>query len=101
MPIRYLVGAQREPMMSWTDERIEQLKSLWTEGLSASHIAKVMGGGISRNAVIGKVHRLGLAGRAAAPRAERIRLPSAHRHIRAHVPEPPIVEEDPIMLDDG
>jgi GcrA cell cycle regulator len=86
--------------MSWTDERIEQLKSLWTEGLSASHIAKVMGG-ISRNAVIGKVHRLGLAGRAVAPRGERIRLPSAPRHIRAHIPEPPIVEEDPVVLDDG
>lgn len=86
--------------MSWTDERIEQLKSLWTEGLSASHIAKVMGG-ISRNAVIGKVHRLGLAGRAMAPRAERIRLPSAPRHIRTHIPEPPTVEEDPVVLDDG
>jgi GcrA cell cycle regulator len=88
-------------MMSWTDERIEQLKSLWTEGLSASHIAKVMGGGISRNAVIGKVHRLGLAGRATAPRGERMRLPSAPRHVRVHIPEPPIVEEDPIMLEDG
>src|SRR5437868_14647630 len=88
--------------MSWTDERIEQLRSLWTEGLSASHIAKVMGGGISRNAVIGKVHRLGLAGRATAPRSERIRMPSAPRHhIRAHMPEPPIVEEEPIILEDG
>ena len=87
--------------MSWTSERIEQLKSLWTEGLSASHIARVMGGGISRNAVIGKVHRLGLAGRVTAPRAERIRLPSAPRHVRHHIPEPPIVEEDPIILEDG
>ena len=88
-------------MMSWTDERIEQLKSLWTEGLSASHIAKVMGGGISRNAVIGKVHRLGLAGRVTAPRSERIRLPSAPRHVRHHIPEPPVIEEDPIVLEDG
>lgn len=87
--------------MSWTEERIEQLKSLWTEGLSASHIAKVMGG-ISRNAVIGKVHRLGLAGRAIAPRSERIRLHAAPRHsARTYVPEPPIVEEDPIILEDG
>jgi GcrA cell cycle regulator len=87
--------------MSWTDDRIEQLKSLWTEGLSASHIARVMGG-ISRNAVIGKVHRLGLAGRASAPRGERLRLPMAPRSAsRTHVPEPPIVEEDPIVLDDG
>ncbi|MGH6889575.1 MAG: GcrA family cell cycle regulator [Rhizomicrobium sp.] len=86
--------------MSWTDERIEQLKSLWIEGLSASRIAKVMGG-ISRNAVIGKVHRLGLAGRACAPRSERIRVAVAHKHQRVHVPPPPIVEEDPIVLEDG
>lgn len=86
--------------MSWTDERIEQLKSLWIEGLSASRIAKVMGG-ISRNAVIGKVHRLGLAGRASAPRGERIRVAAPHKHPRMHVPPPPIVEEDPIVLEDG
>ncbi len=49
--------------MGWTEERVEQLKTLWTEGLSASQIARVMGG-VTRNAVIGKVHRLGLAGRA-------------------------------------
>ena len=48
--------------MSWTDERVETLKKLWTEGLSASQIAKELGG-VSRNAVIGKVHRLGLEGR--------------------------------------
>jgi GcrA cell cycle regulator len=52
--------------MSWTDERIEQLKKLWTDGLSASQIAGEMGH-VTRNAVIGKVHRLGLAGRAKAP----------------------------------
>lgn len=48
----------------WTDERVDTLKSLWTEGLSASQIARVLGEGVTRNAVIGKVHRLGLAGRA-------------------------------------
>src|SRR6185437_10813421 len=47
----------------WTDDRVDQLKSLWTEGLSASQIARALGEGITRNAVIGKVHRLGLAGR--------------------------------------
>lgn len=52
--------------MSWTDERIELLKKLWTEGLSASQIAGELGM-VTRNAVIGKVHRLGLAGRAKAP----------------------------------
>ncbi len=49
--------------MSWTDERVELLKKLWTDGLSASQIAGELGG-ITRNAVIGKVHRLGLSGRA-------------------------------------
>lgn len=48
--------------MSWTDERIEQLKKLWSDGLSASQIA-VQLGGVSRNAVIGKVHRLKLTSR--------------------------------------
>jgi GcrA cell cycle regulator len=49
--------------MSWTDERVEILKRLWQEGLSASQIAAELGG-VTRNAVIGKVHRLGLSGRA-------------------------------------
>ncbi len=49
--------------MTWTDERIEMLKKLWLEGLSASQIAAELGG-VTRNAVIGKVHRLGLSGRA-------------------------------------
>lgn len=49
--------------MGWTDERVELLKRLWQDGLSASQIAKQLGG-VTRNAVIGKVHRLGLSGRA-------------------------------------
>lgn len=49
--------------MGWTDERVETLKKLWLDGLSASQIAKQLGG-VTRNGVIGKVHRLGLAGRA-------------------------------------
>jgi Uncharacterized protein conserved in bacteria len=48
--------------MNWTDERVEKLKKLWSEGLSASQIAAQLGG-VSRNAVIGKVHRLNLPGR--------------------------------------
>jgi GcrA cell cycle regulator len=52
--------------MSWTDERVELLKKLWSDGLSASQIAGELGG-ITRNAVIGKVHRLGLSGRAKSP----------------------------------
>lgn len=52
--------------MSWTTERVELLKKLWGEGLSASQIAGELGG-VTRNAVIGKVHRLGLSGRAKTP----------------------------------
>ena len=66
--------------MSWTDERVENLKKLWADGLSASQIAAELGG-ITRNAVIGKVHRLGLSGRAkspssAAPRPRKVRATS-------------------------
>ena len=50
--------------MSWTDERVETLKKMWGEGQSASQIAKELGG-VTRNAVIGKVHRLGLSNRTA------------------------------------
>lgn len=49
--------------MGWTDERVELLKKRWADGLSASQIAAELGG-VTRNAVIGKVHRLGLSGRA-------------------------------------
>jgi GcrA cell cycle regulator len=67
-------------MMNWTDERVELLKKLWADGLSASQIAAELGG-ITRNAVIGKVHRLGLSGRAkspssAAPRQRKARPPT-------------------------
>ena len=48
--------------MSWTDERIDQLKAMWEKGLTASQIAEELGG-VSRNAVIGKAHRLGLQSR--------------------------------------
>jgi GcrA cell cycle regulator len=48
--------------MSWTDERIEQLRQLWGNGITASQIADELGG-VSRNAVIGKAHRLGLKAR--------------------------------------
>jgi GcrA cell cycle regulator len=67
--------------MSWTDERVEHLKKLWTDGLSASQIAAELGG-ITRNAVIGKVHRLGLSGRAKAPSStaprQRKQRPAGH-----------------------
>jgi GcrA cell cycle regulator len=68
--------------MAWTDERVELLKKLWSEGLSASQIAGRLGG-ITRNAVIGKVHRLGLSGRATTSRMtgsrQRSRITPARR----------------------
>ncbi|MHC5306400.1 GcrA family cell cycle regulator [Bartonella sp. LJL80] len=61
--------------MNWTDERVELLKKLWSDGLSASQIAAQLGG-VSRNAVIGKVHRLKLSGRGkttkTTPRAKKV-----------------------------
>jgi GcrA cell cycle regulator len=61
------VGNEKMP---WTEERVELLKKLWAEGLSASQIAGKLGMGVTRNAVIGKVHRLNLAGRVNTPRAQ-------------------------------
>src|ERR1700759_100128 len=86
---------------NWSDDRVEQLKTLWTEGLSASQIARALGG-VTRNAVIGKVHRLGLAGRGSPSRSARPPLPSAPKvSMCSYVPPAPIVEEDPLILDDG
>ena len=87
---------------NWSEDRVEQLKTLWTEGLSASQIARALGG-VTRNAVIGKVHRLGLAGRASPSRSERPRLPMAPKvpSVRSHTPPAPVVEEDPLQLEDG
>lgn len=71
--------------MAWTDERVEILKKLWAEGLSASQIAGRLGG-VTRNAVIGKVHRLGLSGRATTSRMKthrpRSRMGGAKRMVR-------------------
>jgi GcrA cell cycle regulator len=69
--------------MGWTEERVELLKKLWLEGLSASQIAGVLGEGVTRNAVIGKVHRLKLSGRAkpanSAPRVRQTPRPATRR----------------------
>lgn len=71
--------------MSWTDERVELLKRLWSEGLSASQIAGRLGS-VTRNAVIGKVHRLGLSGRATTSRMKshrpRPRMANAKRPVK-------------------
>jgi GcrA cell cycle regulator len=69
-------------VLTWSDDRVEQLKKLWESGLSASQIAAELGN-VTRNAVIGKVHRLGLSGRAkspatAAPRQRKTARPAQH-----------------------
>ncbi len=82
--------------MSWTDERVEKLKEYWAEGMSASQIAKQLGG-VTRNAVIGKVHRLGLSHRGSpeaarpgeeAPVAEADAAPEAEAAPAAEDPPP-------------
>jgi GcrA cell cycle regulator len=75
--------------MGWTDERVETLKKLWLDGLSASQIAKQLGG-VTRNAVIGKVHRLGLSGRATPSQPQRpiFKTPRAPRPAVAAAPAP-------------
>jgi GcrA cell cycle regulator len=86
----------------WTEDRVGALTKLWLEGQSASQIAKQLGGGVTRNAVIGKVHRLGLSGRAAPsqparatfrttrprPAPQPAQAPSAPRRIEAVQPRP-------------
>jgi GcrA cell cycle regulator len=75
----------------WSDDRVTTLKTLWAEGLSASQVAGRLGG-VTRNAVIGKIHRLGLSGRAAPSRpgrAPRVSAPRAPRRVRAPTPPPP------------
>jgi GcrA cell cycle regulator len=90
--------------MSWTDERVETLKKMWNEGQSASQIAKELGG-VTRNAVIGKVHRLGLSNRvgpggeepapaaAAAPRVPPMAVEVEIEAVEVEI-EVDIVEED-------
>jgi GcrA cell cycle regulator len=101
--------------VTWTDERVELLKKLWSDGLSASQIATELGN-VTRNAVIGKVHRLGLSGRAkdkAAAAAQRprkaARPPSVPAPIApvnrsnvviAPIPRPPTFEENSQFLAD-
>lgn len=84
--------------MSWTDERVEKLKELWAEGISASQIAKVLGG-VTRNAVIGKVHRLGLSNRATSSSDEaKTAEPAKAKAAPAPKPEPKpeVKAEEPV-----
>jgi GcrA cell cycle regulator len=77
--------------MAWTDERIEQLKQLWGQGMTASQIAEELGG-VSRNAVIGKAHRLGLESRPSPVRASEAVTAPVEYVDAAPVPDP-VVEE--------
>ena len=91
--------------MSWTDERIEQLRQMWERGMTASQIADELGG-VSRNAVIGKAHRLGLQARpspvkateastkpAAAPAARKAPTPAKPDH--SAIDEPRVAKPQP------
>ncbi|SMX31836.1 GcrA family cell cycle regulator [Actibacterium lipolyticum] len=90
--------------MSWTEERVETLKKMWGEGQSASQIAKELGG-VTRNAVIGKVHRLGLSNRAGsgggakAPAKEKPvkaeAAPKPKAEVKQPKPEPATVSANP------
>ena len=93
--------------MSWTEERIERLKSMWADGSTASQIAEDLGG-VSRNAVIGKAHRLGLESRpspvkageekekkAKAPPAPRVAKPAPPPKPTPAAPEPRATETEP------
>jgi GcrA cell cycle regulator len=79
--------ARADAGMTWTKERIELLTKLWTEGLSASQIAAELGEGVSRNAVLGKAHRLGLA------QGERKVASSPRSRKPTRPPDPPPVVE--------
>jgi len=81
--------------MAWTDDRVEILKKLWIEGLSASQIANEMGG-VTRNAVIGKVHRLGLSGRATPSRPPRPRPKPAPARSRVAAASKPSAGTAPV-----
>ncbi len=86
--------------MPWTYERIEKLKQLWDEGLTASRIAAELGE-VTRNAVIGKAHRLGLSGRMAAKsknngvsiiRKKRINLSNTQKIVDIS----PVIDDEPM-----
>lgn len=90
----------------WTEPRIEALKTMWAEGLSCSQIARVFNCGFSRNAIIGKVHRLGLMKRVESNSQTgkpRPRLAMAPKFRRVHdlLAEPAPLPISPMRLEDG
>jgi len=65
----------------WTDAAVDRLRVLWSEGHTGSHVATLMGGGLTRSAVIGKIHRLGMSGQRR-PRVAPVRI---YKRVRAPV----------------
>ena len=87
--------------MSWTDDRVELLKKLWKKGYSASQIAEELGGNVTRNAVIGKAHRLGLSSRPSPVKksAEAAKKPKpAPAKAKKKPVEKPATEEEPEVV---
>lgn len=91
-----------EARVDWNDDQVEQLKALWAEGQSCSQIARQIPGA-SRSAVIGKVHRLGLAGRAspARERVQRTSTPKAKAPPPVPMPRPAMPPDPPMVLESG
>lgn len=81
------------PALGWTEERIETLKRLYHEDLSASQMAQMLGGGATRNAVIGKLHRLGLARGTHRPSARS----SANARAARKVAKKPVAPKSPLL----
>src|ERR1700761_6985778 len=94
--------------VEWSDERIEALTKMWREGLSASQVARQLGG-VSRSAVIGKVHRLGISGRDTPARpmggrpATRIRAPAGgvRRTPAVRTPREPVISLPRVAFEVG
>lgn len=112
-------NAGNQNAATWTAERIDRLKSLWSAGLSASQVAAELGGGSTRCGVIGKVHRLKLPPRstiislpvggarkgAGRPRGSKS-YPEAREYLlaenkRRKLPTPPSFEPEPFDMEDG
>ncbi|MGF1553306.1 MAG: GcrA family cell cycle regulator [Paracoccaceae bacterium] len=80
--------------MGWDDDRVERLRAMWNDGMSASRIAKELGG-VTRNAVIGKVHRLGLSNRTPAGQHSETESPMTEgEETKAEAPDPEVVAGD-------
>ena len=82
---------------SWSDDRVATLSNLWLDGLSASQIAKQLGG-VTRNAVIGKIHRLGLGGREAPTAPAQVARTTVVRARRVSRPAAPPRPPRPVLV---